>query len=106
MKRWILYLLFIGIGISKSWAQQSQGFQMIPNPAQNSTYLEFKTIDVQSLKVEVFNLFGVRVNQVYVQSSKFENRISLYFPDVIEGVYLVRVQGPNFEHTQKLKIQR
>lgn len=89
-----------------SYAQPMPSFQMLPNPAQNRACIQMDNIDINEVKVQVFTIFGTPVTGIYQQISKADSKVNLYFPDVPEGVYLVRIRSKEFEQTQRLKIQR
>ena len=100
------FWFFIGFFfMSELCGQSVPGFTINPNPAQQKTQIELKNIDIQNVKLEVYNLFGMRVNEVYIQTLKFEHKFILHFPDLNEGIYLIRIAGDGFEMTQKLKVQ-
>lgn len=104
MRAFIL-LLFVSFR-AWSYAQPMPSFQMLPNPAQNRASIQIENIDIHEVNVQIFTIFGTPVLGIYQQISKGDGKINLYFPDVPEGVYLVRLRSKEFEQTQRLKIQR
>jgi hypothetical protein len=105
MKR-ALVLGFIFFSLSQVMGQSLPKFHLSPNPALQKTQIEFSNIDVQNVRLDVFNLLGTRVQGMYVQTIKHENKMILHFPDLNDGIYLVHVTGDGIDMTQKLKIQR
>ena len=103
--RAFIFVLFVSFR-AWSYAQPMPSFQMLPNPAQNRASIHLENIDIQHMNVRIFTIFGTPVTGIYQQILKGENKINLYFPDVPEGIYLVRIQSKEFDQTQRLKIQR
>ena len=101
--RLLLFFLFVSFGIK---AQPAPSFQLLPNPAQNRVNIFFQDLDISKVSVRVFSIFGTPVNGFYQQVSRSDNKVQLYFPDIPEGIYLVRIRSGEFDQTQRLKIQR
>lgn len=98
----LLFLIVYG-GIK---AQPAPSFQLLPNPAQNRVNVFFHELDMSKVSIQIFSIFGTPVNGFYQQVLRNENKVQLYFPDIPEGIYLVRIRSGEFDQTQRLKIQR
>jgi len=98
----LLFLIVYG-GIK---AQHAPSFQLLPNPAQNRVNVIFQELDMSKVSIQIFSIFGTPVNGFYQQALRNENKVQLYFPDIPEGIYLVRIRSGEFDQTQRLKIQR
>ena len=103
--RAFIFILFVSFR-AWSYAQPMPSFQMLPNPAQNRASIQIENLNIHDVKVQIFTIFGTLVTGIYQQISKGESKIYLYFPDVPEGIYLVRIRYKDFDQTQRLKIQR
>jgi len=99
-----LVLMLIASGFLH--AQPTPSFQLLPNPAQNTANIHFNQLKVEKVQIRIFSIFGTPVSGIYQQIYPGENRVQLYFPDVPEGIYLVRIRSKEFDQTQRLKIQR
>lgn len=99
-----LFLLFLICGVLHG--QSLPSFQMLPNPAHNKANIHLNKLKVENVQVQIFSIFGTPVSGIYQQIIPGENRIQLYFPDVQEGIYLIRIRSKEFDQTQRLKIQR
>lgn len=80
--------------------------QIKPNPANQKATIELPNMNLTQCQVQLFTMLGTPINGVYIQSQPFEHKIQLLFPDIPEGIYLVRVKNGDIELTQRLKIQR
>lgn len=87
-------------------AQIPPSFQVIPNPAHSRARIELHQIDIEKVEVTIFTVLGTQVNGIYQQIQRGDNKINLYFPDLPEGIYLIRIRCGEFDRTQRLKIQR
>ncbi len=85
---------------------QNGSFQIHPNPANQKANIEVQHIDLEHVEIAVFTIFGTPVPGIYQQIQTKEGKIQLYFPNLNEGIYLVRLRSNNFDQTQRLKIQR
>ena len=99
-------LMFLVLLCSTIYAQPAPSFQMLPNPAHNKANIHLNKLKVENVQVQIFSIFGTPISGIYQQIIPGENRIQLYFPDVAEGIYLVRIRSKEFDQTQRLKIQR
>lgn len=77
-----------------------------PNPFNPQTSFSL-TVDVrQEVTVEVFNLLGVRVRQLYhgeMQSGE-PREFTFVADDLPSGIYLYRVQGETFLATRQMTL--
>lgn len=96
-------VLFVHAAI---FGQNIPSFQITPNPANQKANLILQNIDLQHIEVAVFTIFGTPVPGIYQQVQIREGKIQLYFPNLNEGIYLVRLRSTDFDQTQRLKIQR
>ena len=87
-------------------AQIAPSFQVIPNPAHSRAVIELHQIDIEKVDVAIFTLLGTPVNGIYQQIQRGDTRINLYFPDLPEGIYLIRIRSGEFDRTQRMKVQR
>lgn len=87
-------------------AQIPPSFQVIPNPAHSRARIELHQIDIEKVEVTIFTVLGTQVNGIYQQIQRGDNKINLYFPDLPEGIYLIRIRCGEFDRTQRLKVQR
>ncbi len=97
---WILLLLSQSL-----WAGGPQ-MRLVPNPAKDHVRVELQEISTENIHVELYSVLGVRVSDVQIQKDRFGKYLDLRFPQLPEGVYLLRVKNKHFDQTKRLKIQR
>ncbi len=77
-----------------------------PNPFNPQTSFSLTVDDRQEVTVEVFNLLGVRIEQLFrgeMQSGEMRE-FTFVADDIPSGIYLYRVQGENFTATRQMTL--
>lgn len=77
-----------------------------PNPFNPQTSFSLTVDDRQEVAVEVFNLLGVRIEQLFrgeMQSGEMRE-FTFVADDIPSGIYLYRVQGENFTATRQMTL--
>jgi|GEM_PF-3689449 hypothetical protein len=105
MKRQTAFLLAFMLSCQALLAGGPQ-MHLVPNPAKNQVRVELHEVNLDDISVELYSVLGVRVADFQLQKDRFGNYIDLRFPNLPEGVYLLRVKNKDFDQTKRLKIQR
>ena len=87
-------------------AKSGLDMKAYPNPFSNSTTLQFNLTKPADVSVEIYNISGKSVRIINAGSfSTGVNNIEINREDMIQGIYIVRLQaGANYE-IQKLVVQ-
>ncbi|GAB5401099.1 MAG: T9SS-dependent M36 family metallopeptidase [Aureisphaera sp.] len=76
-------------------------FQIYPNPSNGEINIS-SVISLGTTKVSIFDMNG---RQVFSQDVEIGNRASINATSLTTGVYIIKIDGGNYEHTSKLIIQ-
>ena len=70
--------------------QNSDNFSihLFPNPAENELNVEYSSISIEPLKLEVFNLMGQKVAAYELAPSPFQRKEILSLAELSPGTYL------------------
>ena len=73
-------------------------FKIFPNPLTNGTELNIEFSNAKKIQVELLNLMGQTI------FSKQFNQTNILIPNVMSGVYFVRINYENQVYTQKVLV--
>ncbi len=79
--------------------------QNIPNPADNSTVLNFTLANHDEVSITITNLIGEKVKSKMVKGKKGLNSVTLNTADIPNGIYLYSIQSENKKLTKRMVIQ-
>lgn len=91
---------------SEQWDDGATLSHASPNPFRSRTSFDLTVRQGQDVKVEVFNLLGRRVQQLYdgYLSAGATHTITLEGHDLPNGLYLVRAEGQTFAATRQVTL--
>lgn len=86
---------------------QSDGlptFSILPNPANSYIDLLSNRESDDKMEIKIFTITGEVVQSISFDTIKDSQRINV--GDLLEGLYLIRIQSDDFHHTEKIIIAR
>lgn len=82
-------------------------FEVYPNPFSNSATLDLRLADAQRVRVELFDMAGVKVMTVFDGNcTKGLNSFPINGSNLFSGVYAVRISGNNFTNMTKVVLTK
>lgn len=81
---------------------KEQRLTIFPNPAQYSIVIDFYLYTDQSVKVELYNILGEKVEtKSYTAFSKGLQSTSIDISSLTPGIYICRISGKNYNRARK-----
>jgi hypothetical protein len=79
-----------------------------PNPVQNSARIDLAVRDRQQVAVEIYDLLGRRVQNVFDNTLEANRTrtLNLSADDLSSGAYFVRITGETFTETRRITVVR
>lgn len=83
--------------------RDSQAIKIFPNPASNSTQIEFELMKAEPLTIRVFDVTGkILRNEAYMNPTSGKNLYNLNISDINSGTYSIEIKGQNILMSGKL----
>lgn len=88
--------------LGNEYFQSSELFRIYPNPANESINIDIAKY-VGELQIKIYDING---RQVYAENANnFNNSYSINLNGLSKGIYILKLQGENLNHTEKIILE-